>query len=559
MTINNETFAPEGASRPVSLLGTADAPKPSSIDPALIVVSSQAPDLTKPQDQDLCEEQVQCTERTDVKFWAAFGADLMPLHAEPAELTNDPIQYFDANPDQGIACRLPERCFVVAATEPDAAASAASVCQLIAAGPPFRFIVQGRTCFLYRMAEGQEVPEPLYRPADVQLFRPGAVIELPSGDDFQPETYLFKSLNGLPLVTAADLHQLTTPRPGPEIKDTPFSAFSMLGKSAEYEAKAIVAKPLLGDLCLSGQATIWYAPPNAGKTLVSLKLLADAVNEGRVNPANAFYINADDSSQGLAEKMALMDELGVHTLAPGHQEFRPENLTDLLREAAKRDKARSCLVIIDTVKKFTSLMDKGKASAFADACRTYVMAGGTIVGFAHTNKKPSVDGSLVYAGTSDLIDDFDAAYVLTPIRAEADGETIVSFQNLKRRGNNPEAVAFAYSRDTDITYAERLASVREVETSEVEGFRRREAEHDAADLIAKVRANISQGTVGKMALAKRTAAQAGVSERSVIRLLEQYSGDDPTQHHWRFTRGSRGAQLFELLQREATPPPEAAT
>jgi hypothetical protein len=80
---------------------------------------------------------------------------------------------------------------------------------------------------------------------------------------------------------------------------------------------ATESKPLLGDRCLSGQATVFYAAPNVGKTLVTLRLVSDAVANGRINPGNIYYVNADDSSAGFATKMRLMNDLGVHTLAPG--------------------------------------------------------------------------------------------------------------------------------------------------------------------------------------------------------------------------------------------------
>ena len=149
------------------------------------------------------------------------------------------------------------------------------------------------------------------------------------------------------------------------IKGNPLTGYSLKGQAAKFEEMAIEAKPLLSDLCLTGQATIWYAPPNAGKTLIGLKLLVDAIDAGRVNPANVYYINADDSSEGLATKMHLLDALGAHTLAPGHKGFKAENLTSLFHEMAQREKAQGSLIIIDTVKKVTNLMDKGKASAFA--------------------------------------------------------------------------------------------------------------------------------------------------------------------------------------------------
>lgn len=479
----------------------------------------------------------------DASFWIAFGlvdmqrrdrstGEKLELHAEGA-----------------LSCTVPTGFFALASTIPDANAAVGSIARLLSSAPPLCLNSQGRAQYVYRMAHGELGLASLILPDGVQLIAPGDALPLPSGAEFDPNRYPYRRLSDLPATTEMDLDPLRSPQLEPAVKGSPFASFSLLGRSAEYEALAVAAVPLLGVICLTGQATIWYAPPNAGKTLISLKLLADAVMAKRINPANVYYINADDSSQGLADKLSLMDELGIHTLVPGHRGFKPDRLAELLRQAAADGKARGALVIIDTVKKFTSLMDKAKASAFADACRAFVMAGGTVVGFAHTNKKPSADGSLTYSGTTDLLDDFDAAYILTPMQVEDHNETAVTFRYMKRRGGNAETATFAYARDSDISYAERLASVREVDPNELEGFRRREVEQDSGAVIAVVQAHIAKGVVGKMALAKDAAREANVSERSVIRVLDEFAGDDPDRHHWRVTRGARGVRQYEVLSR----------
>lgn len=141
---------------------------------------------------------------------------------------------------------------------------------------------------------------------------------------------------------------------------SPFNAYSLRGTAAEFEDRATDAVPLLGDICLSGQATILYAQPNSGKTLVTLHLLIEAVRAGRIEPDAAYYLNADDGSKGFADKLRIADTYGIHTLAPGFKGFKAAELLGLLRRSAAEDKARRRVVIIDMLKKFTSLMKKGR-------------------------------------------------------------------------------------------------------------------------------------------------------------------------------------------------------
>lgn len=386
-------------------------------------------------------------------------------------------------------------------------------------------------------------------PDTVQCLQAGDMLPLP----IDPGTYAVNSLADLPLLSTAQVRQAVGPKPEPEITNSPLSSYSLRGRAAEFEAKAVEEKPLLGDICRSGQVTFLFAPPNAGKTLISLSLLAEAIDAGRINPSNVWYINADDSSSGFAMKMRLMDDLGVHTLAPGHRGFKSHNLLDIFQEVVEMDKAKGSLIIIDTVKKFVSLMDKGKASAFTNACRQIAMAGGAVLGLAHTNKNPDGSGRARYAGTSDTVDDCDAAYIATPVEGEgAPGEKVVLFTNIKRRGNNAPKVAYAYADEGAISYDERLASVRLVDPDQLGDFERIEAERSDAEVIAVIKACISEDIAAKMVLAKEVARRAKISARAAIRTIETYTGDDPAVHHWNFAIKHRGLKQFALL-----PPSEA--
>ena len=71
---------------------------------------------------------------------------------------------------------------------------------------------------------------------------------------------------------------VTTPaQPQPVPRAHPLIRFSLRGKADELEARAADTKPLLGPFIMDGQATMIYAAPNTGKTLIVLHLLLAAI------------------------------------------------------------------------------------------------------------------------------------------------------------------------------------------------------------------------------------------------------------------------------------------
>lgn len=382
-------------------------------------------------------------------------------------------------------------------------------------------------------------------PKGVRVILAGECIKLPTGERHKPEKYRAGSVAEFQM-----LDRIEGPdAPLPASDNNPLRQYSMLGSAGEFEARAVAAKPLLGEVCLSGQATIWYAPPNAGKTLIGLNLALEAVELGRIDPGNVYYINADDSSEGLATKMRLMDDAGIHTLVPGQKGFRAGDLAKTLHQAAKEQQARGVIIIIDTIKKFVSLMDKKDASVFAEACRQFVVAGGTVLAFGHTAKNANADGKLRYAGVTDLLDDFDAAYMISPIKGDGDShEQMVEFTCIKLRGNSPERVTYAYANDASISYDERLMSVRLVDDNEYAGVAARAREVSDADAIEAITASIAAGFVKKMELVTEAARRSGLSKKEVVRKIEQYTGSDPAVHKWTHRVRERGSKVHALIE-----------
>jgi hypothetical protein len=343
-------------------------------------------------------------------------------------------------------------------------------------------------------------------------------------------------------------------RPGEKIPDAPIRAanpldkFSLRGKSDEIEKNAVDAVPILGQLALQGQATVFYAAPNTGKTLITLSLLVDAIQHSRVDPSMVYYLNMDDTFIGVVEKLRIAEEHGFHVLAEGHRDFSANQFLGHIAEMIEKDQAHGVVIILDTLKKFVNLMDKAKSSSFTKVVRQFVMKGGTLVALAHTNKMPGQDGKPVYGGTSDIMDDFDCAYTLASITPKAGScEKVVEFENKKRRGNVVPNAAYSYNIQFGTPYTDILLSVQPVDETQLEPMKQAEQLASDADVINTVIACIGKGINTKMKLVDAVAKSAGVSKRSAMQIIEKYTGVDPAVHRWQFDVRGHGAKVFFLL------------
>ena len=337
--------------------------------------------------------------------------------------------------------------------------------------------------------------------------------------------------------------------------DSPLTAFSLRGQLAKLEAQTAEQIPILGNLVLLGQATVFYAPPNTGKTLLILHMIINGIKQKIIDPAQLFYINMDDNSSGLVDKLRLAEEYGFHMLADGHQDFEFSAFRVAMETMIATDKARGVTVVLDTLKKFTNLMDKTKSTDFAKVIRRFSLKGGTVIALAHTNKNLGPDGRPVYSGTSDMVEDVDCAYMLSAVPQQSDpSQKVVEFRNFKGRGNVTQTAAYSYTLDRDIPYNELLLSVQEVDADQLTSVKRATEVQTDAQIIESIAGCIRDGIDSKMKLAEAAAERAGCSKRSALKVVDKYTGNDPAIHQWSFTVRERGAKVFMLLA-----PPSGST
>jgi hypothetical protein len=327
-----------------------------------------------------------------------------------------------------------------------------------------------------------------------------------------------------------------------------FDQYSMVGMSAEIESQLQDQIFVLEDLALFGQYTIWSAKPNVGKTLILLSQLIDKLRQGDIEGSKVFYFDLDDNLRGFFEKLKIAEEFKFRIIGEGHRGFKVENFKRDIEKLCKADQAQGVVLIFDTMKMFADLMDKRSITNWNKMIRKFGAKGGTAIGLVHTNKKRGADGKLIHAGTSDVIDDVDCAYIIDEVRVDHDAKIkIVEFENIKDRGDVVKKATFQYSIEDGIGYAELLASVKRVGPEFAEQARQTQDIENDAPVIEAIEACIAEDIVTKMALRDEVNKRTGISKTKVVVILDKYTGTDPERYRWKVTTKAHNQKVHELL------------
>ena len=220
-------------------------------------------------------------------------------------------------------------------------------------------------------------------------------------------------------------------------------------------------------MALDGQITLFYAKPNTGKTLIFFRLLIDSIQSGSISPKDIFYINADDSYRGLCTKSEIAKEYGFEMISPAEAGIAPADIISLLDELSQTDDAKGKIIILDTLKKFTDMMNKKSQADLYNVLRKLVAKNATVIIAGHANKHLNAEGNLVYEGTSDTMNDIDCAYSMY-LMTEPDGDVVVEFRREKSRGDNIAKVAYGYTRAEGMSYMDLVNSVYKLDGEQAE-------------------------------------------------------------------------------------------
>lgn len=328
--------------------------------------------------------------------------------------------------------------------------------------------------------------------------------------------------------------------------------FVLNGKSEQMEKQMLEDKFILDGIAILGQSTVLYARPNSGKTLLTISLLVKGIKQGQINGHDVYYINADDNHKGLTQKLKIAEEHGFYMLAPGHNEFKIDELAGILQSLVNSDLARGKIIILDTVKKFVNLMRKDKASNFSQIIRQFVSKGGSVIMLAHVNKHKDQEGKLIYGGTSDLVDDSDCAYTLDIISEDSlTHNRVVKFENIKNRGDVLIEVYYQYDASPRVSYLARLDSIKAISEDEKHEMQEMKAldglKQSNAQAIEAIREILKAGKKTKTSLIKEASGVSGISRSKIAKALDDHTGESIQKHqYWKLIIEEKNAHYYQL-------------
>lgn len=345
---------------------------------------------------------------------------------------------------------------------------------------------------------------------------------------------------------------MSNPLEAPAKPKFDFKAFALNGRSTEMRLKMLDDRYVLGRLAILGQATAFYAKPNSGKTLLTIWLLIDAIKNGGINGEDVFYINADDNYKGLVIKLEIAEKYGFNMIAPNENGFETPKFMEYLAELICSDTAGGKVIILDTLKKFTNIMDKKISTEFGRMMRGFVSKGGTIIMLAHTNKNRNDEGKVVFSGTSDIVDDVDCAYTLDVTGCSGSVKTVL-FENIKSRGDVDKEAVYTYQEKAS-DYMELLNSVQAVADDVIESAKamratdaKLEKNQEAIEAILEA---IEAGHTLKTELINEAAKASGISAGKIRKALKDHTGEDYSKgHRWKEVRGEKSAKIYKALSR----------
>ena len=321
-------------------------------------------------------------------------------------------------------------------------------------------------------------------------------------------------------------------------------------ESMKKKAKGAIF--IAGRLALFGQMTVFYAAPGTGKTLITLKLIAEAIANKTIGK-HVYHINLDDTYEGLITKAELGNHYGFQVLSSDVFTNPQDNFKQLVNKLIEEDTAREAVFILDTIKKFVDVMDKKSSSLFMDTCRRLTTAGGSIIALAHVNKNKSAGNGSIPAGTSDVLDDCDCAYVMDVLQAENQDnncqEFTIEFTSKKSRGPVAPSAIYTYTRSADDDYISMFNSVKLLNGNEADEARKAKMiryQQQKDELEIKEITNILKqpGQHTQKEILEKVPNTC--TRRNTIDCLKQWSIPKEDGGLWHITKGANNSNIYSL-------------
>lgn len=273
-----------------------------------------------------------------------------------------------------------------------------------------------------------------------------------------------------------------------------------------------------------GHMVILCARAGDGKTTIMVKAAADMAAGGY----EVIYINADASADQLKDYHRHAVDNNYTLVAPDlHVGKSVKDVVESLSKLAQTATDLSNMVLfLDTIKKFTDMIQKQKAKDFFNILRSLTTKGMTIVSLGHTNKYNDADGKPIYEGTGDVRNDFDDLIYLVAVKNDV-GNLLVSTILDKERAMGMCNETFEIDKQT------RGVTIKDQFIDTIEMSVRKKAREVDADLIAFISGAIAFGAKSIEDLYSEAKSSGfSFSKRQVRRVVSENTSDFCSDPLW---------------------------
>lgn len=250
-------------------------------------------------------------------------------------------------------------------------------------------------------------------------------------------------------------------------KNTATEIFEDLTLS-NYDVEAMCnAEFLIPGMIVRGHITVYPSPTGGGKTT----LFVHFCEELRSHGLEVIYINVDSPPDMLRDQFAHATKHGYKLIAPDSKSGKSiRDVIPKLRELIKvpSNALRNTVIIIDTLKKFLNVLDKGNASDFFKLLRAINARGATICLLGHTNKYLSPEGELIFEGVGDIKSDIDdMIYLYSTLDPETNIREVTTKPDKVRAAFHPRSFRIHLNENRRVEECEELLQIMTDESRKV--------------------------------------------------------------------------------------------
>jgi thymidine kinase len=297
----------------------------------------------------------------------------------------------------------------------------------------------------------------------------------------------------------------------------PFKGLLTMEVTEEIVAKISDAKFAWKELIPQGHMIVICAKANGGKTTFMVHVSAELADKGY----RVLYINADASASDIKHYQHHAQDYGYKLINPDLTDGSAEKVIDELRNIAKsQDDFSNDVLVLDTLKKFTDMMNKTRAKEFYSLLRKLTAKGMTVICLAHTNKYDDAEGKPMFEGTGDTRNDCDELFYLIPVK-NSDGTMTVSTLADKTRAPIKD-ISFIINEDREIQILE-----NHIDTLAISNHQRNlEKDSEVIQFILDNIKAISRSVTDLVGISKDT--KAGFSRQRLDSVCKRYCSGNPS-------------------------------